>query len=413
MKPNELSIYTFIDGGLSMDVYVSLEQRNVYMKQTEIAKLLEIDRTTVTKAIKRNDDFQMGQCDEIMKICTKSSHVVTTFYGLKIIKEIGEKYNQERIKKLEDWLEQIIVENTQEVVDDNFEIVRYNQDNLDIPVRYDKENNLPWMTQKEISMLYGTDVSTISRHINDILQDDELVKNSVVANYAITGMDGKTYNTKLYCYDMILAIGYRTRTSKAINFRNWATSIIKKYIKDVVPKETSNINYLVETNSHIVKAIDNHSDRLDKLEKAVESLKPKYMVYYRNQSFGAYLFLSAVIATASKEVFVIDPYADRFTLSILDVVSDNIKIFIVLDKPEHIDEEQQETFSRAHLNTNITLIKNSDEHDRFIFIDRQYGFEIGQSINTLGYYEVNINKINDKQFIKDKINKCLSTTPIT
>ena len=197
MNPKDLSIFTFIDDGLSMDVYVSLEQRNVYMNQKEIATLLGISRPTVTRTINKINDFQMGQCAENELFCTKSSHVVTTFYGLKIIKEIGEKNNQERIKKLEDWLEQIIIENTQEVVDDNFEIVRYNQDNLDMLVRYDKENNLPWMTQKEISMLYGTDVSTISRHINDILQDDELVKNSVVANYAITGMDGKTYNTKL------------------------------------------------------------------------------------------------------------------------------------------------------------------------------------------------------------------------
>ena len=407
MNPKDLSIYAFIDGDLSMDVYVSIEQRNVYMKQTEIAKLLNVNQGTISRTINKINETQMGQVAEFQHFCIRSGRHNVNYYGLKIIKEIGAKYNQDIVKKLEDWLEQIIVENTQEVVDDNFEIVRYNQDNLDMLVRYDKENNLPWMTQKEISMLYGTDVSTISRHINDILQDDELQNNSVVANYAITGMDGKTYNTKLYHYDMILAIGYRTRTAKAISFRNWATSIIKKYIKDVIPKESSNINYLVETNSHIVKTIDNHSDRLDKLEKAVESLKPKYMVYYRNQSFGAYLFLSAVIATACKEIFIIDPYADRFTLSILDVVGDNIKIFIVLDKPEHIDEEQQEIFSRAHLNTNITLMKNNDEHDRFIFIDRQYGFEIGQSINTLGYYEVNINKINDKQFIKDKINKCL------
>ena len=231
MKPNELSIYTFIDGGLLMDVYVSLEQRNVYMKQTEIATLLEISQSTVSKLLQNLSDFQMGQYSKNDKIGIYLNRKTVNYYGLQIIKEIGEKYNQERIKKLEDWLEQIVIENTQEVVDDNFEIVRYSQDNLDIPVRYDKESGEPLMTQKELSILYGTTKQSIGQHIKNIFEDKELDKNSVVKNYFTTGIDRKTYEVMLYNYDMILAIGYRTRTSKAINFRNWATKIIKQYQK--------------------------------------------------------------------------------------------------------------------------------------------------------------------------------------
>ena len=112
-KPN-IKTHTSVDGDLSMDINVSIEERNVYMKQTEIAELLGISRPTVTRFINNLFESQMGQSAESEHFCTKSSHNNVHYYGLKIIKEIGQKYNPERIQKLEEWLEQIIIENSQE-----------------------------------------------------------------------------------------------------------------------------------------------------------------------------------------------------------------------------------------------------------------------------------------------------------
>lgn len=108
-------------------------------------------------------------------------------------------------------------------------------------------------------------------------------------------------------------------------------------------------------------------------------------------------------ATASKEVFLIDTYADRFTLSLLMNVRSGIQVVVVTNNIERITKEEIEIFERAHQNTKIEFIETKDEHDRFLFVDRKVGYNLGQSINTLGYSKVNFEKITDEDFIKNKI----------
>ena len=402
MNP-KLNIFTFTYGDLSMDVNVSIEERNVYLNQKEIANLFEISIGTVSKCLK-NMQIQMGQFSNLETFGKSVSGHTVLFYGLKIIKEIGQKYNPNRIQKLEEWLEHIIIENSQEAIDDNFEIVRYNQDNLNISVRYDKATNQPWLTQKEISILYGTTKQDVNYHINNILEDKELNKNSVVKDYLTTGIDGKTYEVMLYSYDMILAVGYRIRTSKAANFRNWASSIITKYTSQNALLADRGISYV---DSNVIKQVEDNKNKIAELNEKVESLSPKYKIYYRNQSYSAYLFLSTIIATATREVFIIDPYADKYVLGLLDSIHDNRKVVIVLNKIENIKDEELEILKRSHKNLIIELIKNKDDHNRYIFIDGRYGVDLGESINTIGYYDIEIKMIDDNKFVKKMIDKYL------
>ena len=126
-NPNDLKTYTFIDGELSMDINVSIEQRNIYLNQKEIIELLDISQPTASRLLSQIRKTQMGQVATYIQKMNITGDKYSYYYSLEIIKEIGQKYNPDRIQKLEEWLEQIIIENSQEVVDDNFEIVRYNQ----------------------------------------------------------------------------------------------------------------------------------------------------------------------------------------------------------------------------------------------------------------------------------------------
>ena len=86
-----------------------------------------------------------------------------------------------------------------------------------------------WLTQKEMVLLFEVDKSRISRHIKAILEEKEL-DNSVVAENATTGSDGKTYYTKYYNLDMIIAVGYRVNSKRGTLFRKWANTILKQYL---------------------------------------------------------------------------------------------------------------------------------------------------------------------------------------
>ncbi|HHX60010.1 MAG TPA: virulence RhuM family protein [Epulopiscium sp.] len=88
-----------------------------------------------------------------------------------------------------------------------------------------------WLTQKAISMLFEIDRSVVTKHIKNIFETGELDEDSVCAKYAQTADDGKTYQYKFYSLSAIIAIGYRTNSERAIQFRQWATKVLETFTK--------------------------------------------------------------------------------------------------------------------------------------------------------------------------------------
>lgn len=88
-----------------------------------------------------------------------------------------------------------------------------------------------WLSQADMSKLFQTTKQNISLHINNIFKDGELDSASVVKEYLTTGADGKNYKTKFYNLDVIISVGYRVKSQRGVQFRIWATNILKEYIK--------------------------------------------------------------------------------------------------------------------------------------------------------------------------------------
>lgn len=86
-----------------------------------------------------------------------------------------------------------------------------------------------WLTQKMMAALYDIDVRTINYHLKKIFSDSELEENSVIRNFRITADDGKNYNTKHYNLSAIIAVGYKVNSERAVQFRKWATEIVKSF----------------------------------------------------------------------------------------------------------------------------------------------------------------------------------------
>ena len=86
-----------------------------------------------------------------------------------------------------------------------------------------------WLTQKLMATLYDVDVRTINYHLKKIFSDTELQESSVIQDFRITAADGKTYNTKHYNLNAIIAVGYKVNSERAVQFRKWATSVIQTY----------------------------------------------------------------------------------------------------------------------------------------------------------------------------------------
>jgi prophage maintenance system killer protein len=87
-----------------------------------------------------------------------------------------------------------------------------------------------WLTQKQISGLFSTERSVVTKHISNIFKTNELRKSSVCANFAHTAEDGKIYQTQFYNLDLIISVGYRVNSKRGTEFRIWATKILKQHI---------------------------------------------------------------------------------------------------------------------------------------------------------------------------------------
>jgi prophage maintenance system killer protein/prophage antirepressor-like protein len=105
------------------------------------------------------------------------------------------------------------------------EIVIYEDGNIELPISFEEENF--WLRQSEISELFGKDRTVITRHINKVLKDNEVDEKSNVQKMHIANSDKPV---KFYSLDIVLAVGYRTNSSKAIKFRQWASKILKEHL---------------------------------------------------------------------------------------------------------------------------------------------------------------------------------------
>ena len=133
---------------------------------------------------------------------------------------------------------------------------------------WDFENETVWLTQAQLAELYKTSVPNICLHIGNILEDEELQADSVIKESLITAADGKSYRTKLYNLEMLIALGYRIKSKVATKFRQWAT----KHLKELMTKGHTEIEAQPQHQFAIPKtfpeALRAYADEVERREAA-------------------------------------------------------------------------------------------------------------------------------------------------
>ncbi|MFU2082972.1 virulence RhuM family protein [Gallibacterium anatis] len=113
----------------------------------------------------------------------------------------------------------------------NNPIIIYNTEDGKTKVSLYAQDGTVWLNQNQLAELFATSVPNINMHINNILKDKELDKNSVIQYFLITAADGKNYNVAFYRLEMILAIGFRVRSKRGTQFRQWANTQLAELMK--------------------------------------------------------------------------------------------------------------------------------------------------------------------------------------
>ncbi len=137
------------------------------------------------------------------------------------------------------------------------EILLYQTEDGQSRIEVTLSQDTVWLTTDQMAELFGRNKSTISRHVKNVLESGELLTDSVVAFFATTAADGKIYNVTYYNLDMIISVGYRVNSLRGVQFRIWATQILREYMvkgfvmNDDLLKRAGGGNYFEELLSRI------------------------------------------------------------------------------------------------------------------------------------------------------------------
>ena len=115
--------------------------------------------------------------------------------------------------------------------EDKGQILLYKTPDGESRIEVKLQDETVWLNLDQMAELFQRNKSTISRHIKNVFEEGELEQYSVIANFATTASDGKTYNVTYYNLDMIISVGYRVHSYRGVQFRQWATAVLKEYIK--------------------------------------------------------------------------------------------------------------------------------------------------------------------------------------
>lgn len=113
---------------------------------------------------------------------------------------------------------------------DKGQFLLYQTPDGDSQIEVKLQNDTVWLSLDQMAELFQRNKSTISRHVKNVLEDGELEEKSVVAFFATTASDSKTYSVAYYNLDMIISVGYRVHSYRGVQFRIWATKVLKEYI---------------------------------------------------------------------------------------------------------------------------------------------------------------------------------------
>lgn len=260
------------------------------------------------------------------------------------------------------------------------EIIVYRPDStLSLEVKVEDET--VWLNRNQIAILFDRDVKTIGKHISNALKE-ELAGVSVIAKFATTASDGKTYQVEYYNIEMITSIGYRVKSQRGIQFRVWANKILKDYL---LRGYSVNQRFLY-MESRIDHRLAEHDCQLKELSDKVDfflhtTLPPKEGVLFDGQIFDAYVFVCDLIRRAKKRIILIDNYVDETVLTLLDKRADGVNATIYTKRPDRMLRLDIRRHNDQYSQIDIRITSNI--HDRFMVID-DILYHIGASIKDLG-----------------------------
>ena len=253
------------------------------------------------------------------------------------------------------------------------EIVLY-QPNEEVKLEVRLEEETVWLNQQQMAILFNATKQNISLHINNIYKEGELLRDATVKEYLTVQQEGSRQITRrvlFYNLDVIISVGYRVKSIRGTQFRQWANRVLKDYLLR---------GYSI--NSRIERLENRMAQTEEKIDFFVRtSLPPVQGIFYDGQVFDAYTFTSNLIRSAKKSIVLIDNYIDDTVLLLLDKRQTGVQATIYT---KSVDAKLKLDIDRHNKQYKPIEIRKFDRsHDLFLMIDHEV-YHIGASLKDLG-----------------------------
>ena len=275
------------------------------------------------------------------------------------------------------------------------------------------ENETVWLNRLQMAQLFGRDVKTIGKHVANALREEladaqmpfspsaTVVANKettrkgavipVVAKFATTAADGKTYQVEYYNLDVILSVGYRVKSPQGILFRRWANTVLKEYLLRGY-SVNARLNQLEDKiDRRLAKAEAEVAELKDKVDFFVQTKEPPLQgVFYDGQIWDARALMLKLIAGAKKSLILIDNWATPDVLDLFSKKREGVKATIFTS--EHYDRKHvpHRKISEADIKSfnaqypQLAVRYTESFHDRFLVVDDRELYLVGASLKDLG-----------------------------
>ena len=276
------------------------------------------------------------------------------------------------------------------------EIVVY-QPNETMRLEVRIENDTAWLSRQQMARLFGRDVKTIGKHVANALKEelaplvaksatsDVVPMNPVVAKFATTAADGKTYQVEYYGLEMITSVGYRVKSPEGVCFRMWANQVLRNYMLNGV----SVSQRMIAMEDRIDRRLSKHDADIIELRKDVDffissSLPPKEKVFVEGKMLDAQVELTRIVKTAKRRIVLVDNYIDERTLMLLGNRRAKVSCTVYTLRPNSPKLAPALTnYAKEYPTLPITVKGYKKSHDRFLIVDNTV-WHIGASLKDAG-----------------------------
>ena len=263
-------------------------------------------------------------------------------------------------------------------------VVYHVAENSDIEVRV--ADDTVWLSQAQMAILFGTQRQAITKHLKHIYKVHELEKLATSSILELVQKEGtrqvKRY-VEFYNLDVIISVGFPVNTQKGIEFRQWANRILKNYFVYDFPIE---------------KRFEKIEQRVSKTEQQIKqivqtALPPKVGLFFKGETFDAYVFVADLIRRAQEDIKLVDNYIDDSVLLLLGKRKAEVSATIYT---ERITNQFQTDLCKYNTQYPPVTIKGIEKvHDRFLIIDQQHLYHFGASFKDLGKRLFVVSKIEE------------------